>query len=93
MDFVKVTLCNRGMRVEAARQWAKDGKEWRALNESLFVTESLNGPFLLGPVFLRSTLVCSGGYRMVWGGMPLHDAIEIKCKTGQLLKIKANKIK
>ena len=31
MDGVKVALGNRRMRVEAARQWAKDGKEWRAL--------------------------------------------------------------
>ena len=31
MDGVKVTLCNRGITVEAARQCAKDRKEWRAL--------------------------------------------------------------
>ena len=31
MDGVKVALGNRGMKVEAARQCAKDGKEWRAL--------------------------------------------------------------
>ena len=31
MDGVQVTLGNRGMRVEAARQCAKDQKEWRAL--------------------------------------------------------------
>ena len=31
MDGVKVTLGNRGMTVEAARQCAKDRKEWRAL--------------------------------------------------------------
>ena len=28
---MKVALGNRGMTVEAARQWAKDRKEWRAL--------------------------------------------------------------
>ena len=28
MDGVKVTLGNRGMTVEAARQYAKDRKEW-----------------------------------------------------------------
>ena len=31
MDGVKVTLGNRGMTVEAARQCAKDQNEWRAL--------------------------------------------------------------
>ena len=31
MDGVKVSLGNRGMTVEAARQCAKDRKEWRAL--------------------------------------------------------------
>ena len=29
MDGVKVAFCNRGMTVEAARQCAKDRKEWR----------------------------------------------------------------
>ena len=29
MDGVEVALGNRGMTVEAARQWAKDRKEWR----------------------------------------------------------------
>ena len=31
IDGVKVALGNRGIAVEAARQWAKDRKEWRAL--------------------------------------------------------------
>ena len=31
MDGVKVALGNRRMTVEAARQYAKDRKEWRAL--------------------------------------------------------------
>ena len=31
MDGVKVALDNRGMTVEAAHQYAKDRKEWRAL--------------------------------------------------------------
>ena len=30
MDGMKVALGNRGMKVEATRQW-KDRKEWRAL--------------------------------------------------------------
>ena len=31
MDVVKVALSNRGMMVKAARQCAKDQKEWRVL--------------------------------------------------------------
>ena len=31
MNGVKMTLGNRGMTVGAARQYAKDRKEWRAL--------------------------------------------------------------
>ena len=31
MDGVKVAFGNRGMTVEAERQYAKDRKEWRAL--------------------------------------------------------------
>ena len=31
MDGVKVASGNRGMTVEAARHFAKDRKEWRAL--------------------------------------------------------------
>ena len=31
MDSLKVALDNRGMTVEATRQCAKDGIEWRAL--------------------------------------------------------------
>ena len=31
MDGVKMAFSNRGMTVEAARQCAKDRKEWRAL--------------------------------------------------------------
>ena len=38
--------------------------------------------FLLGTVFFRTALPCSGGYHMEGGGMPLHDAIGINCKKG-----------
>ena len=38
--------------------------------------------FLLGPVFFRTALPCSGGYHLERGGMPLHDAVEINCKKG-----------
>ena len=39
-------------------------------------------PFLLGTVFFRIALPCSGGYHMERGGMPLHDAVGINCKNG-----------
>ena len=38
--------------------------------------------FLLGPVFFRTALPCSGGYHLERSGMPLHDAVRINCKTG-----------
>ena len=34
-------------------------------------------PFLLGTVFFRTALPCSGGYHMERGGMPLDDTVEI----------------
>ena len=68
MDGVMVALGNRGMTVEAARQCAKDRKEWR--------------PFLLSPVLFRTDLPCSGGYHLERGGMPLHDAVGINHKKG-----------
>ena len=37
---------------------------------------------LLGPVFYRTALPCSGGYHQEKGSMLLHDAIEINCKKG-----------
>ena len=38
--------------------------------------------FLLGPVFFRTALPCSGGYHLGRGGMPLHDAVGINSKKG-----------
>ena len=72
MDDAKVALGNRGMNVEAARQCAKDWKEWRM---------SFTRPFLLGTVFFRTALPCSGGYHLKRGGMPLHDAVGISATT------------
>ena len=53
---------------------------------------SFTRPFLLGPVFFRTALPCSGGYHLERGGLPLHDASETvheTVKRAQLLKIKA----
>ena len=41
---------------------------------------SVTRPFLLGPVFFRIALPCSGGFHLERGGMPLHDAVGINCK-------------
>ena len=38
--------------------------------------------FLLGPVFLRTTLPCFGGYHLERCGMPLLDAVGANCKKG-----------
>ena len=78
IDGVKVALGNRAMRVKAARQFAKDSKEWRALVH-----------ICLALCFFRTPLPCSGGYHLERGGMPLHDAVGINWKRAQLLKIKA----
>ena len=37
---------------------------------------------LLGPVFFRTALPCSGGYHLDRGGMPLHNVVGINCKKG-----------
>ena len=50
---------------------------------------SFTRPFLLGTVFVRTALPCSGGYHLERGGMPLHDAVVVNCKKSALLKIKA----
>ena len=78
VDSVKVVLGNRGMTVEAARQCAKDRSEepWCICNWMSFTL-----PFLLGPVFFRTALPCSGGDHLERGGMPLHGAVGINCKT------------
>ena len=43
---------------------------------------SFTRPSLLGPVFFRTALPCSGGYRMERGGMSLHDAVGTNYKKG-----------
>ena len=78
MDGVKVAIGNRGMTVEAARQYAKDRKS----GEPRYICNrmSFTRPFLLGTVFFRTALLCSGGYHIERGGMPLHDAVGRNCK-------------
>ena len=88
MDGVKVALGNRGMTVEAARKIGKSG-------EPLYICNSMSftRPFLLGPVFFRTELPCSGGYQMERGGMPLHDAVGINCKKGATTENQGSAVK
>ena len=74
MDGVKVALGNRGIMAEAARQSAKDRREWRALEPW--------SPFLLGTVFFRAALQCSSDNYMERGGIPLYDAVGLNRKKG-----------
>ena len=58
---------------DAARQCTKERTEWRELyicNWRNFTRE-----FLLGPMFFRTALPCSGGYYLERGMMPLHDIL------------------
>ena len=71
---VKVALGSTGMTVEAARQFAKDRKEWRALVH-MFLNE-FHAAIFAWP--FRTTLPCSGGYHLERGGIPLHDA-DVNC--------------
>ena len=48
---------------------------------------------MLGPVFFRTELSCSGGYHLVSGGMPLHDAIGINCKKSETTENQAADVK
>ena len=74
MDGVKVALGNRGMTVEAARKIEKSGEPWYICDWMSFTR-----PFLLGTVFFRKALTCSGGYHQKKGGIQLHDAVVINC--------------
>ena len=49
---------------------------------------SFTRPFLLGTLFFRTALPCSGGYHMESEGMPLHDAVGINCKKGATSRLR-----
>ena len=86
MDGVKVALGNRGMTVEAARQCAKDRKEWRALVHMQL--NEFHEAIFAWPCVLWTALPCSGGYHMERRGMRLHDVVGINCKKGATTEIK-----
>ena len=50
-------------------------------------------PFLLGPVFFRISLPCSGSYHLEKGRMPLHNAVGINCKKGETTEYQGADVK
>ena len=75
MDGVKVSLANN------AQMEGKSGEPCYIYNSMSFTQ-----PVLLGTVFFRTALPCSGGYLMERGGMPLHYAVGINCEKGSTTK-------
>ena len=81
--------------------WATEEWRWRLRERServespgTFVTQWVPPrPFLLGSVFFRTAHSCSGGYHLDRGGMPLHDAVGINCKTGATTEYQGADIK
>ena len=59
----------------ATMKTGKSGEPWYLRNWMSFTW-----PILLGPVFFRTSLPCSGGYHMERGGMPLQDVFGINFK-------------
>ena len=54
---------------------------------------SFTRSFLLGTVFFRTALPCSGGYHMERGGMQLHDAVGINCKKSAITENQSSGVK
>ena len=48
---------------------------------------------MLGQLFFRTALPCSGGYHLEGGGMPLHDAVGINCKNGATTEYRGADVK
>ena len=58
-----------------------------------YVTECFMLRFLLGPVFFRTALRCSGGNHLEEGGMPFHDAVGINYKKGTTIENRGSDVK
>ena len=74
--------------LDDARKTGKSGESWYICNLTSFTL-----PFLLGPVFFRDALPCSGGYHMERGVMPLHDAVGINCEKGATTENQGSAVK
>ena len=77
--------------------WATEESQWRLHDNDwkigksrepwcIFKWLNFTRPVLLGPVFLRTALPCSGGSHLERGGMLLHDAVGIKSKKDVITK-------
>ena len=53
---------------------------WKICNWKICNWLSFTRSFLLGPLFFRTALPFSGGYHLERAGMPIHDAVGIKCQ-------------
>ena len=60
---------------DGARGTGKRGEPW-----CMCGWVSLTRPSLLGTVFFRTALLCSGGCHMESGGILLHDAVGMNCR-------------
>ena len=45
-------------------------------------------PYLVGTVFFRTALPCSGGYHLESGGLPLHNAVKTTATENQGTDVK-----
>ena len=73
MDSVKMASGSRGKKVEAARQCAKDRKEWTTLVHMWMIE------------FHRASVA----YHLKRGGMLLHVVVGVNCKKGATAYIRA----
>ena len=79
-------ICCATMRERSER--VKTGEPWHICNKTSFTR-----PFLLGSVFFRTALPCSGACHMERGGMPLHHAVGINCKKGITIENQGSGVK
>ena len=65
----------------------------RVESPGAYVTERISMPSLLGSVFFRTAVPCSGGYHMERGGRPLHDVVRINCKKSATTENQGSAVK
>ena len=71
-----------------AREIGQSGEPYCKCNRLSFTWT-----FLLGPVFFRTALPCSGGYHLERCGTTLHDAVGINCKKGATTENQGTSVK
>ena len=88
---MKVAGGNCGKMVKAARQCAKERKEWSALVHMLLI--EFYAAIFSCTMFFRSSLPCSGGYHLEGVRMPYYDAVGINFKKGSTTEKKCAGVK